>query len=236
MRTFISILLLGLLGFMGCSGSNDGTSTTNTTVGEAIPVAPFRIIETSTPTYKWIPVRWATKYRLVVQETNQESSIQEATETYIIDEMYTSDEAGCASEEGLCKVREDREIVGENRWMIQACVHDDCGEWSEPMDFDFTPTNKPRYTDNGDGTVNDNFTGYTWTKQTARVIDGKIWPPCTYIGAYNYCNTLKTGGYTDWRIPDLATLQFSDGRTIRDGCLFRPGTPFCTSGRYNTYT
>ena len=62
MKKIIGILLIGLLSFLGCS-DNDGT---NTFRGKATPVAPWAIIETTTPTYEWTPVSGATKYRLVV--------------------------------------------------------------------------------------------------------------------------------------------------------------------------
>jgi hypothetical protein len=95
MKTFIGILLLGFLGFLGCSGSNDATSTLPSTfTGKAVPVAPWAIIETSTPTYEWTSVPGATRYRLLVQETNQAATMQDTNETYIIDEWYTAEESG----------------------------------------------------------------------------------------------------------------------------------------------
>ena len=71
MNKIIGILLIGFLSFLGCSDGNDGT----TTVGKATPVAPWAIIETSTPTYEWTPALWATKYRLIVQDANEASTI-----------------------------------------------------------------------------------------------------------------------------------------------------------------
>ena len=68
-----------------------------------------------------------------------------------------------------------------------------------------TPVYVPpvKFTDNGDGTVTDNFTGLIWQKQKA---------PSTYTweGALAYVNTLNaSGGFagkTDWRLPNIHEL------------------------------
>lgn len=59
-------------------------------------------------------------------------------------------------------------------------------------DNDFS-INFPFYTVNGDGTVTDTITGLMWQQ-----VDG---PEMTYANAILYCDTLTTGGYTDWRLP-----------------------------------
>ncbi|MGD1823672.1 MAG: DUF1566 domain-containing protein [Pleomorphochaeta sp.] len=54
----------------------------------------------------------------------------------------------------------------------------------------------PSYTDNGDGTVTDNNTGFMW-QQT---------PPTnkmTYDEAVEYVEDLEIGGYADWRLPTI---------------------------------
>lgn len=64
------------------------------------------------------------------------------------------------------------------------------------------------YTDNGDGTVTDNNTGLMWQKiPTSEEFSWKE--------AIKYCNKLKLGGHSDWRMPTLKELfsvsDFSSG-------------------------
>ena len=218
MKTFIGILLFGLLAFVGCSGSNDGTSTT---VGQATLVAPWAIIETSTPTYKWTPVSKATKYRLLVQDVNQASSTHDAHETYIIDERYTAEESGCASEdEGLCMVTPDIEVFEKNTWKVQACANEKCGVWSEPMNYDFSAMNAPRFTDHGDGTVTDNRTRLMWSKNANPNETRMDWEE-----AKDYCDAYWTTGHSDWRLPSLNELTSLTDDTQYDPPL-PPGNPF----------
>ena len=151
MKKIIGIMLIGLLGFLGCSDGNDGT---NTFKGEAIPVAPFGIIETPTPTYEWTPVPGATKYQLLVEDIG---------ESVIIEEWYTAEEVESASEDGLCSVTPDITVLGDT-WKVLACAGEACGLWSDELEFSFTvagPT-PPRFTDYGDGTVTDNNTKLMW--------------------------------------------------------------------------
>ena len=227
MKTFIIILLFGLLGFLGCSGSNDETSAT---VGEATPVAPWAIIETSTPTYEWTPVPRATRYRLIVQDTSKASTIQDSNDTYIIDEWYTAEESGCASEDGLCEATPDAEVIGENEFKIVACANEECGLWSDTLTFDFTALNGPRFTDNEDGTVTDNNTGLMWSK-TANYGNPLIWD-----AAISYCEDLTLADLSDWRLPALSELKTLLHR--RDIPPSLPdGHPFTDvdTGRYGLY-
>ena len=217
MKTIIGILLVGLLGLLGCSGNDDGTSTFT---GEATPVAPFGIIETPTPTYEWTPVPGATKYRLVVQDTNQESINQDTSETAVIDEWYTAEEAGCASEDGLCSVSPDIEVFAKNTWKVQACANEECGLWSGPMNFDFTAQNQPRYADNGDGTVTDNNTKLMWVKNANRCGWKEKWQD-----AINYCGDVTLAGLSDWRLPSLSELMSLIDPSHRNPAL-TPGHPF----------
>jgi len=199
MKTIIWILLTGFLSFSGCSGSNDGTSAT---VGEATPVAPWAITETPTPTYKWTPVVGATKYRLVVQEKNQRSTIQDTNETAIIDEWYTAEEAGCASEDGLCKATPDVEVIGENEWNVQACANEVCSARSVLMYFESTENDQLRFTDNGDGTVTDGNTKLMWIKDANQCPLGHASSPV----ASHFCEGMNFAGFHDWRLPTLAEL------------------------------
>lgn len=55
---------------------------------------------------------------------------------------------------------------------------------------------EPSFTDNGDGTITDNNTGFMWQKT----------PPSdkmTYDQAMEYIENLNLGGYTDWRLPTI---------------------------------
>ena len=199
MKTFISILLFGLLGFLGCSGSNDGTSAVT---GEASPVTPFGIIDILDPSYQWTPVPGASRYHLLVQEAIEDSTTQDSTETYIIDEWHTAEEAGCASEEVLCTVHPGIVTIGENTWKVQACASQECGLWSEPLNYDVSPTpvsTETRFTFNGDGTVTDNNTRLMWA------IDVGAIGITTWARAIRFCNdlVLPASGYSDWRLPTL---------------------------------
>lgn len=216
MNRISGIVLVGLLGFLGCSDGNDGTSTFN---GEATPVSPFGIIETPSPTYEWTPVPSATKYRLLVENTNQDSTTQDTTETYIIDEWYTAEEAECASEDGLCIVTPDTEVIGENAWKVQACANQECGLWSEQLNFDFTAMNGPRFTDNGDDTVTDNNTKLMWSKN-ANLSGTMDWQE-----AGSYCAGLTHADHSDWRLPSLSELKSLIDKNQYDPAL-PPGNPF----------
>ena len=221
MKKIIGILLIGFLGFLGCSGSDDATSTT---VGQATPVAPWAIIETTTPTYEWTPVRGATRYRLLVQDANEASTIQDAQETSIIDDWYTVEEAGCASEdEGLCMVTPDIEVFEEYTWKVQACVNEECGVWTEEIGFRVTPPGSagaPRFTDHGDGTVTDNNTKLMWTKD-ASILD---WP-MDLRDVTDALQTFTQAGHWDWRLPSISELRSLIDSSYADPSL-PPGNPF----------
>lgn len=78
--------------------------------------------------------------------------------------------------------------------------------------------NTPSYTDNGDGTINDNVTGLTWTQEISR-------SPVSWEQASGYCDTLTTGGYTDWRLPTVKELW-----SIRD---FSMGFPWINTDYFH---
>jgi len=196
MKKVMVLLLVGFLGFLGCSDSNDGTSTFT---GEAIPVAPFGDIDTGTPTYEWTPVLGATRYQLLVQ-----SHTGPDTYDVIIEEWFTADEAGCMSGDALCSVTPDVAVDGR-RWKVLACAGEECGLWSDELEFGL-PVAGPkgeRFTDNGDGTVTDNNTGLMWT-QNATPIDGR---KMDWYEAVEYCEGLTHANKTDWFMPTLAYLD-----------------------------
>ena len=190
MKRIIGILLVSLLCFSGCGDSGGGTSAVT---GEAVPVAPFGITDTTTPTYEWTPVPGATRYQLLVEDIG---------ETAIIEEFYTAEEVGCATEDGLCMVTPDIEIFEENTWKVLACANQECGLWSESLNFLISPlSTAPRFTDNGDDTVTDNNTKLIWSKD-ANLCGEKDWQE-----ACSNCAGLTLAGHSDWRLPSISELK-----------------------------
>ena len=74
------------------------------------------------------------------------------------------------------------------------------------------------YTDNGDGTVTDNNTGFMWEKKVTTGSPGCLSNPhhmdstCTWSDATGaWINALNAGtgyaGHTDWRLPNVKELQ-----------------------------
>ncbi len=57
---------------------------------------------------------------------------------------------------------------------------------------------EPSYTDNGDGTINDNVTGLMWQKNMGDKV--------SFYEAVNKADTLSLGGFSDWRIPTIKEL------------------------------
>ena len=66
------------------------------------------------------------------------------------------------------------------------------------------------FTDNGDGTISDNYTGLTWQKiQSATLL--------TWEEALAYSNTFSLGGKTGWRVPNVKELN-----SLNDEKLIKP--------------
>ena len=216
-RIIIGVLLIGFMCFLGCSDGDDATNT----VDSAIPVAPFGIEDTMTPTYEWTPVQYATRYRLMVEEAVEDSTTQDTTETYVIDEWYTAEEADCDSDEGLCMVTPEVKLLGNFTWKVLACAGEECGLWSDELQFSYTVqgSTPQRFTDNGDDTVTDNNTKLIWSKN-ANLCGKKKWQD-----AMDYCSGLTIAGKSDWRLPSLSELK-----SIVDGSQTNPpltlGHPF----------
>ena len=102
-------------------------------------------------------------------------------------------------------------------------------------DADYT-RNSPSYTKNSAGTIiTDNVTGLMWT-QTAD-IDGNgtlnSSDKKSQTNAIAYCDALTTGGYTDWRLPDIKTLysliQFSGKDASSDSTCSTAGSTACVT-------
>ena len=56
------------------------------------------------------------------------------------------------------------------------------------------------FTDNGDGTIKDNYTGLTWQKNSSTT-------PLNWEAALAYAKTITLGGKSDWRLPNIKELQ-----------------------------
>ncbi|MCF7920122.1 MAG: DUF1566 domain-containing protein [Candidatus Cloacimonetes bacterium] len=65
--------------------------------------------------------------------------------------------------------------------------------------------NQPSFTDNGDGTITDNVTGLMWQKTTDQDGDGDIDYQDKMSQSEALANAVNctTGGYTDWRLPNI---------------------------------
>jgi hypothetical protein len=64
------------------------------------------------------------------------------------------------------------------------------------------PWPNPRFTDNGDGTVNDHLTGLMWTKNADQAKGKADWEE-----ALAQSTTCAVGGYSDWRLPNRKELE-----------------------------
>ena len=68
--------------------------------------------------------------------------------------------------------------------------------------------NQPSFTNNGDGTVEDNVTGLVWQQADG----GEM----TWSNAFVYAQTNRVGGQSDWRLPRLPGLSaFARSKTER---------------------
>ncbi|MFZ4581650.1 MAG: DUF1566 domain-containing protein [Paludibacter sp.] len=66
------------------------------------------------------------------------------------------------------------------------------------------------FTDNGDGTIKDNYTGLTWQKSSSTT-------PMNWEAALAYAKTVNLGGKSDWRLPNIKELQ-----SLNDVSLVKP--------------
>ncbi|NGZ07105.1 MAG: tandem-95 repeat protein [Magnetococcales bacterium] len=82
----------------------------------------------------------------------------------------------------------------------------------------------PRFTDNGDGTVQDNLTGLIWMKN-ANCWGGQNWVNAlTKVAGLNSgtesCTGYTTGTHTDWRLPQVNELE-----SLVDAGRYNPALP-----------
>jgi len=81
------------------------------------------------------------------------------------------------------------------------------------------------FTDNGDGTIKDNYTGLTWQKiQTSDSI--------TWEEALAYTKTLSLAGKTDWRLPNVKELQSLNNEKLILPSFDTNNFPNIRSGNY----
>lgn len=77
----------------------------------------------------------------------------------------------------------------------------------------------PSYTDNGDGTVTDNNSGFMWEQTPAS-------EKMSYDDALEYVENLELGGYSDWRLPTIKesfSIAMLDGKlNVEDTSLALP--------------
>jgi len=94
----------------------------------------------------------------------------------------------------------------------QSTVYDDLNEIPPPsaddpfygQDAQFNG-NQPSYTDNGDGTVTDNVTGFMWQATPDQDGDGDIdvYDKLSFEEAISGAEDLDLAGYDDWRLPTI---------------------------------
>jgi hypothetical protein len=60
---------------------------------------------------------------------------------------------------------------------------------------------RPRFSDNGDGTVLDHLTALVWTKDAQQIRGTMGW-----ADALAACNNLHFAGHSDWRLPNVREL------------------------------
>jgi len=124
----------------------------------------------------------------------------------------------------------DTEVIGEHEFKVQACANDECGVWSEPLNFDFTAMNAPRFTDHGDGTVTDNNTQLMWTQEASPK------GPQNWVTAMHYCERSTMAGHTDWGLATLSELKSLVDKTQTDPALPQGNPFYVPTGLYGYWT
>ena len=81
------------------------------------------------------------------------------------------------------------------------------------------------FTDNGNGTITDNYTGLTWQKiQSANLM--------TWEEALTYCKTVTLANKSDWRLPNIKELQSLNDPTLSKPSFNKTYFPNMISGNY----
>jgi hypothetical protein len=99
-----------------------------------------------------------------------------------------------------------------------ACVDPEWAEWPMPNSANDVATGAPNLAalvDNQDGTVSDKVTGLMWEQD---------FHPSVYPTGEAFCESVTTGGYTDWRLPTIIELisiaDFSRDQPSLDTTVF----------------
>lgn len=82
-----------------------------------------------------------------------------------------------------------------------------------------------RYKDNGDGSINDLYTGLMW--QYKDDDQTRNWE-----NALTYCEDLHLAGYDDWRLPDIRELRSLVERALNDPAIENIFLPYVKSAAY----
>eukprot|EP01029_Cantina_marsupialis_P015123 TRINITY_DN3311_c0_g2_i2.p1 TRINITY_DN3311_c0_g2~~TRINITY_DN3311_c0_g2_i2.p1 ORF type:complete len:455 (-),score=162.69 TRINITY_DN3311_c0_g2_i2:101-1465(-) len=80
--------------------------------------------------------------------------------------------------------------------------------YGQEAQYTSLPTNARDFTDNGDGTITDNYTGLMWVAGCDLNDDGLCTEAdkLTFDGAAEHVKTFDLASYTDWRIPSVTEL------------------------------
>ena len=81
------------------------------------------------------------------------------------------------------------------------------------------------FTDNGDGTVTDEFTKLMWQQEDDNV--QRFWED-----ALSYCEDLKQAGYTDWRLPNINEIESICDETAHSPAIDEAAFPGTDGGIY----
>lgn len=123
------------------------------------------------------------------------------------------------------------EDTGQTQCYDTAGVERDCAGTGEDGEFQAGvqwPT--PRFTDNGDGTVDDNLTGLIWLKDANCAGTSFDWQGALdWVADLNTlsiaCTDYAAGSFTDWRLPNVKELASLIDYSQFDGAL-ADGHPF----------
>ncbi len=90
-----------------------------------------------------------------------------------------------------------------------------------------------RFVNNGDGSITDTKTGLMWTKKDSWADLGKCF---NWNDSRSYVSKLKTGGYSDWRLPTISELksiyESSKSNKDKDGDIIRIDPIFASGGAF----
>ncbi|MCX6789389.1 MAG: DUF1566 domain-containing protein [Candidatus Gribaldobacteria bacterium] len=95
-------------------------------------------------------------------------------------------------------------LIGGQSYQFTVQAITSSGATSGPSNI-ATATPLLAFQDNGDGTVNDLYTGLMWPKDGAGLAANNG-QPLTWFEAKDFCDQLVMNGYDDWRLPNIKEL------------------------------